>query len=139
GDLKDSYCSLHPARLGGAEQVLIATGAGLTAFDPANGTVLWQYDAPLDQGMTRIVQPTLVGDSDVLLGAGFGAGTQRVRVSRESSGLVPSLVWESKAFSPYFNDQVVHGGHLYGFHGNFFTCVNLDDGKGRWKARGYGN
>ena len=50
-------------------------------------------------------------------------------------------VWPapSRAIRPYYNDLVVHQGHIYGFDNNFFTCVSLEDGKGKWKARGYGN
>jgi len=34
---------------------------------------------------------------------------------------------------------VVAGDYLYGFDGNIFMCVCLDDGKMKWRARGYGN
>jgi hypothetical protein len=48
-------------------------------------------------------------------------------------------VWTTKTFKPYFNDMVVHNGHLYGFDGDFFTCVSLQDGKKKWRKDGYGN
>jgi outer membrane protein assembly factor BamB len=133
-----SYCSPQPALLGGAEQVLLATDVGVTALDPARGKVLWEHGWPLDGG-ARIVQPALLGDSDVLLGTGFGTGTRRLRVRREGAGWAAREVWTSRAISPYFNDLVVHKGHLYGFDANFFTCVSLEDGKRAWRARGYGN
>ena len=34
---------------------------------------------------------------------------------------------------------MVHGGHLYGFDNNILTCVSLEDGKSKWKERGYGS
>ena len=48
------------------------------------------------------------------------------------------MVWETKAFNPYFNDFVVHQNNVYGFNTEFFMCVNLDKGKSKWKERGYG-
>ena len=30
-------------------------------------------------------------------------------------------------------------GNNHGRDGNFLTCVSLDNGEGRWRARGYGN
>src|SRR5205823_4551191 len=132
-------CSLQPARLAGVEQLLVATETGLTAFHPTRGDVLWRHDWPLDKDMARIVQPTLVGDADVLLGAGFGFGTRRVHVGREGDGWTTQEVWTTRAIKPYFNDLVVHQGHVYGFDGNFFTCVSLEDGTAKWRARGYGN
>jgi outer membrane protein assembly factor BamB len=134
-----SYCSTQLSRLAGVDQVLVSTEKGVTAFDPARGTVLWQHDWPLAGGMARVVQPAVVGGSDVLIGTGFGNGTQRVHVSREGDSWKTKEIWWSRTFKPYYNDFVVHQNHLYGFDSNIFVCVNLEDGKVKWKARGYGN
>ncbi len=83
-----------------------------------------------------MIQPALVGDNRVLLGTGFNAGTRLLQVA---PGPAVEEVWTTKAISPYYNDLVVHKGHLYGFDGIFLTCVDLEEGKGRWRARGYGN
>jgi outer membrane protein assembly factor BamB len=137
GDVKDSYCSLHPARLDGAEQLLVVTGVGLTAFEPVGGKVLWQYDWSVRDDFVRVTQPALVGDADVLIGTGFGIGTRRLHVTRDGSAWKADQVWESKAIAPYYNDLVIHKDHIYGFHNQFFTCVSLADGKAKWKERGY--
>ena len=139
GDAKHSYCSLHPARLGGEEQLLIATDAGLTSYQPAKGDVLWHYDWQLSNDMARVTQPTVLDDGDVLIGTGMGIGTRRVKVGHEADHWTTEQVWMTRAIKPYFNDLVIHKGHLYGFDGSFFTCVDLADGKGKWKARGYDN
>jgi outer membrane protein assembly factor BamB len=139
GDGQVSYCSLHPARLGGVEQLILATGEGLTAFTPSRGEFLWRHSWPLGEGMVRAVQPTLLGDSDLLLGTGFGFGTRRLHVGRQENGWVAREVWTSGAIKPFYNDLVVHQGHIYGFDAKFFTCVDLEEGQGRWRARGYGN
>ena len=138
GDGHHSYCSLHPARLGGVEQLLIATDAGLTSYQPAKGEVLWRYDWPLTD-MPRVIQPTVLDDADVLIGTGMGVGTRRVKVGHEGEHWTTQEVWMTRAIKPYFNDLVIHKGHLYGFDSSFFTCVDLADGKGKWKARGYDN
>jgi outer membrane protein assembly factor BamB len=136
-----SYCSTQLSQLGGVEQLVIATNQGMTGFDPAGGKVLWNCSWDLGPDMSRVVQPAVVGSSELLLGTGFGTGTRRVQVTREGDTWTTSDVWPapSRAISPYYNDLVIHKGHIYGFNSNFFTCVNLDDGKAKWKARGYGN
>lgn len=139
GEGQFSYCSPQPARIDGVEQLVIATDRGLTAFHPARGDVLWRHDWVLDGGMARVVQPTRVGDADFLLGTGFGFGTQRVQVRRNGDAWTAKEVWTTRAIKPYYNDLVVHQGHLYGFDHNILTCVNLADGKTKWRARGYGN
>ena len=136
-----SYCSTQLSRVADIDQLVISTDQGLAAYDPAGGRVLWTYDWPLEGQMSRVVQPTRVGDSDFLIGTGFGIGTRRVRVALAGDRWTASEVWPapSRAIRPYYNDLVVHRGHIYGFDGAIFTCVGLDDGKARWKARGYGN
>jgi outer membrane protein assembly factor BamB len=89
--------------------------------------------------MARVVQPAQVGESDFLLGTGFGVGTRRVQVRRDGDAWATHEAWTTRAIKPYYNDLVVHQGHLYGFDHNILTCVSLADGKGKWRARGYGN
>jgi outer membrane protein assembly factor BamB len=137
GEGQNSYCSPQLARLNGVEQVLIATDAGVASFDPANGKVLWKHSWPIE-GMARIVQPALLGN-DVVIGSPFGKGTRRVRLDLSANSWTDQKLWETTAINPYFNDFVIHNGHLYGFEGMFFTCVSLEDGKRKWKERGYGS
>jgi len=84
------------------------------------------------------VQPARIGEGDFLLGTTFNKGTRRLHVSRGQDGWKVEQIWETKAISPYFNDMVIYGNHLYGFNGTFLVCVRLDDGKRCWKERGYG-
>jgi len=133
-----SYCSPHPARLGGVQQVLVTSDFGLSAFHPTSGKVLWEHDWSI-QGMARATQPTVLDESDVLLGTCMGNGTRRLHLTREGDNWPQQEVWATKAISPYYNDLVVHKGHCYGFDGEFLTCVSLADGSKRWRARGYGN
>ncbi|HEV3004013.1 MAG TPA: PQQ-binding-like beta-propeller repeat protein, partial [Pirellulales bacterium] len=138
GEGKQSYCSLQLASLDGVEQLLIATDAGVTAFEPAGGRILWEHEWPTEQ-MARVVQPAVLSDSDVLIGTGFGFGARRLHVAHEGDDWKAEALWTTTAIKPYFNDLVIHDGHLYGFDSYFFTCVNLDGGKKKWRVRGYGN
>jgi outer membrane protein assembly factor BamB len=137
GEAKHSYCSPQLSRLGGVEQVLLTSDAGLTAFDPASGEALWEHAWPM-KGMARVIQPAVLGDNGVLLGTPM-EGTRRLKVGRDKDQWTAETVWTTKAIKPYFNDLVLYKDHLYGFDGNFFVCVGLEDGKGKWRARGYGN
>jgi outer membrane protein assembly factor BamB len=136
-----SYCSTQLSRVGEVDQLLITTDQGLAAYQPAGGKVLWTYDWPLEGGMSRVIQAARVGDSDFLIGTGFGIGTQRVHVTRDGDVWNAKEVWPApiRTIRPYYNDLVIHRGHIYGFDSALFTCVDLEDGKARWKARGYGN
>jgi outer membrane protein assembly factor BamB len=140
GDGKLSYCSTHPANIHGVEQVLIATDEGVSAFDPSSGNLLWQHSWPTtEQQIARVTQPTVVNPADVLIGTGMGVGTRLIRLSKVGSVLKDDTIWTTKDIKPYFNDLVVFKGAIYGFDGPFFTCVGMEDGKAKWRERGYGS
>ncbi len=133
-----SYCSTQLSKVCGVDQLLISTDAGLSAFEPVTGKVLWQHAWPTEQ-IARVVQPAVISDTDILIGTGMGVGTRRVHVEHEGETWNTKEVWTVRTFKPYYNDFVVSEDHAYGFDGNIFICVDLADGKVAWKARGYGN
>jgi outer membrane protein assembly factor BamB len=139
GEGQFSYCSPHLAKFDNTEVILITTDTGLTAIHPTKGTVVWKHSWPI-QDMARIVQPTLLKDNDVLIGTGMGIGTRRIHVAKDGDEWTTKEIWTSKAIKPYFNDLVIYENHLYGFDSDgIFTCVSLDNGKTRWRERGYGS
>jgi outer membrane protein assembly factor BamB len=139
GDLGHGYCSPQLATLAGVEQVLAVGEAGLAGFDPVRGEQLWFHDWAPQKGAARVVQPTVVSPTDVLIGTGFGIGTRRVRIGRQGKAWTDEEQWTTQKIKPYYNDVVLHAGHVYGFDSNIFTCVAVEDGAGKWRARGYGN
>ena len=136
-----SYSSLQRVRLHDVDQLLIATGDGVSSFVPQDGTVLWSHAWQVPGG-ARIVQPVVTPDQGVLLGTGFGMGVRRLAVDRRAEG-VPGWqareLWTSRGMKPYYNDFVLHGEHLYGFDGRILACLDLETGERRWKGGRYGN
>jgi outer membrane protein assembly factor BamB len=133
-----SYCSTQLATIDGVEQLLMISEMGIFALNPETGAILWQHEWP-SEGAARVVQPALIGKSDILIGTGMGIGTRRISVKHVGDKWESTEGWTSRAFKPYYNDFVVSGEYLYGFDGSIFMCVNLDDGSIKWRTRGYGN
>jgi outer membrane protein assembly factor BamB len=132
-----SYSSPHLATIGGVAQVLLLTDAGATSVAPADGSVLWKHSWP---GFTAL-QPALTADGGVLIttsSAAGGIGTRRLAVAHGAGGWTAEEVWTSTGLKPYFNDFVVHGGHAFGFDGGILACIDLQDGKRKWKGGRYG-
>jgi outer membrane protein assembly factor BamB len=129
------YSSPHLATIDGSKQVLFTNAAGVTAFAPETGKKLWNFK--LGEG-TRIVQPAVIQNADLLVGDGEGKNIRRIAVTHESSKWDAKERWTSIGLKPYFNDFVVHNGYAYGFDGAYISCIDLNDGAKKWKGGKYG-
>jgi outer membrane protein assembly factor BamB len=133
-----SYSSPHLTAIGGVEQVLLLSDAGLTSVSPGSGEVLWEHTWP----GASIVQPAFTSEGDVLVstaGMSGGIGIRRLAPTHDASGWTTTERWTSNGLKPYFNDMVVHKGHAYGFDGSILACIDLEDGRRKWKGGRYGN
>jgi outer membrane protein assembly factor BamB len=132
------YSSPQLATIGGVTQVLLLTGDGAIGVDPADGKLLWKHAWPGDS----IVQPAVTTDGDVLIGSGSGlseVGLRRISIMHGPGGWTAEERWTSNALKPYFNDFVIHQDHAFGFDGSLLACMDLKDGKRKWKGGRYGH
>jgi len=135
----DGYSSPQLFTIDGVAQVLQLSSQGAVSVAPADGSLLWQY--PWHSG-PRIVQPALISNGDLLIsasGAGGGANMRRLAVIHKPGAWTLEERWTSVGLKPYFNDFVVHDGHAYGFDGSILACIDLQDGKRKWKGGHYGS
>jgi outer membrane protein assembly factor BamB len=135
----DGYSSPQLFTIDGVPQILLMSAHGAASVAPADGTVLWEYAWLSD---TRIVQPAITSDGDVLMiamTAAGGTGIRRVAVSHGPDGWAVAERWTSAGLKPYFNDFVVNDGHAFGFDGSILACIDLKDGQRKWKGGRYGN
>ncbi len=134
----DGYSSPHLLTIDGIAQVLLMDGDGATSVAPADGGLLWEHPWP---GGSRIVQPALTANGDILISAGEesgGSGLRRITVVQGAGGWTVDERWTSMGLKPYFNDFVVHKGHVFGFDRSIMACVDVEDGKRTWKGGRYG-
>src|SRR5262245_30124034 len=135
---RGGYSSPQLATIGGVAQILLLNGEGAISVDPSGGKLLWKYEWNID----GIVQPSVITGADVLIGSGSGlaaVGLRRVAGVRGPGGWAVEVRWTSNGLKPYFNDFVVHKGHAFGFDGNMLACIDLKDGKRKWKGGRYGH
>jgi outer membrane protein assembly factor BamB len=135
---RGGYSSPHLAKIDGVAQILLLNGDGAIGVDPSDGKLLWKHEWNGD----GIVQPYVIAGADVLIGSGSGlaaVGLRRVAVARGPGGWAVEERWTSNGLKPYFNDFVVHKGHAFGFDGSMLACVDLKDGKRKWKGGRYGH
>jgi outer membrane protein assembly factor BamB len=132
-----SYSSPHLIDVNGSPQIVLLAGAGATGVSPKDGSVLWRYP----WSGTPMVQPTMLPGGDILVTTADmmgGLGIKRLSVARDGEGWKVEERWTSNGLKPYFNDYVVHEGHVYGYDGSILACVSLEDGTRKWKGGRYG-
>ena len=131
-----SYSSPQLSRIAGVDSVPVLTDQGLELYDPADGSVVWSYEWPVNN--YRALQPLVVDDSTLLVSTGQGVGTRRLDLRRDGLGIQAEERWTSRSMKPDFNDYAVHRGALYGFDPNILASVDLETGERNWKGGRYG-
>jgi outer membrane protein assembly factor BamB len=128
------YSSPQLVTLNGVQQVVLLNSNGALSVSPADGKLLWEHKW---EGVP-IVQPGVTPNGDLLVSVSESSGLRRLGVAQGSGGWTVQERWTSEDINPWFNDFVVHNGYAYGFNGSSLVCVNLEDGKLKWKGKRYG-
>ena len=133
------YSSPHILTIQGVPQILLLDAKGATSVSPSTGAPLWNVTVTSGGMAAPIVQPAMTADGDVLISAGDISGLHRFAVTNGPGGWSAASRWSTNGLKPYFNDFVVHKGHAYGFDGSLLACIDVADGKRKWKGGRYGN
>jgi hypothetical protein len=83
----------------------------------------------------------MASDGDILINTIAGTGGQGIRrlaIVKKADQWTVQERWTSNGLKPYFNDFVVHNSHAFGFDGSILSCIDLADGKRKWKGGRYG-
>ncbi len=133
-----SYSSPQLLSIDGVPQILLMTSTGATSVALADGKLLWNHSWPSD---TRIMQPAVAAEGELMISVGDGmggSGMRRIAVKQGSSGWTTEERWTSEDLISNFNDFVIHNGHAFGFDYGTVACIDLKDGKRKWKGARYG-
>ena len=133
------YSSPHLVNLHGVPQIVLLDAKGATSVSPSTGARLWNVTLTTSGMAAPIVQPALTADGDLLIAAGDITGLHRIAVTNGAGVWSATSRWSTNGLKPYFNDFVVHAGHAYGFDGSLLACIDVADGKRKWKGGRYGN
>jgi outer membrane protein assembly factor BamB len=104
---------------------------GLTALRPGDGAVLWHRTLEKNWSWET---PVPFGDGRVLLATWNDATALRAPAG---DGQSPETLWTTEDLRAYPSPPVAHEDHLYGFAGDFLTCVRARDGSRAWAEKIY--
>lgn len=128
------YSSPQLVTVNGVPQIVLLRSTGVTSVSLSDGKLLWEHEWP----GVPIVQPGIAPNGDLLISVNQNSGLRRLAVGQGSNGWTTQERWTTEDINPWFNDFVVHNGHVFGFDGSSLVCVNLDDGKLKWRGKRYG-
>jgi hypothetical protein len=132
---KQSYASVQSVTVGGRPLLALLSNEGAHFWEPTTGASVLRYEWP--HGGYRALQPQVLDGDRLLIPTGMGTGTRLVQIVSEGGSLRGEEIWTSRDMKPDFNDLVIHDGHAYGFDNSIFACIDLKDGKRKWKGGRY--
>jgi outer membrane protein assembly factor BamB/enterochelin esterase-like enzyme len=133
GDDAVGYQSPIPATLAGREQIVAVTNSRILGLLPGSGEVLWSHVHTAEDPQDGYATPVLLGDDRFLLTGQEESKAYRVR--KAESGYEVEEVWSTTDLKQSLATPVLYEGHLYGFSGDFLTCVDPSNGEKVWKSR----
>lgn len=117
----------------GGERILLSSGPRrMTALRPADGSVLWSHEHSAEPPFDPTYPQILAFDRDKVL---LTFQDEAVLYRLADGGRGVEEVWRSRGFKKSSAVPVAHGGFLYGFSGQFLTCLDAADGRVVWKSR----
>ena len=136
GAERPSRSSPVAAEIAGVRQLLLRHADkmvnGISGIRISDGAVLWS--ATLPPGFVLDSPLALPGDRILLTTVN---DARLLRVTREGDAWRAETVWDSKELQAGVSPPVFHDGRLYGFEGEFLTCIDAETGRGAWKEKLY--
>ncbi|MCK5146986.1 PQQ-like beta-propeller repeat protein [bacterium] len=136
-----SYAQSSIIHLAGMDQYLYFSPEGLNALDPANGSLCWHHNIPVDNGnhLTPVVQ---CDANHIFVSSQFDSGGGRLLKIESIKNVmsVEELWFDSDLKASCWTDVCI-GDYIYGSSGghnfSFLTAFNWHTGKVAWKKRGH--
>ncbi|HXG09173.1 MAG TPA: PQQ-binding-like beta-propeller repeat protein [Gemmataceae bacterium] len=122
--------------------LIVASTAGITAYNPSNGSEVWNFTWSFPGMALRTVGSPLYHQGLVFACAGDGSGLRHmIAVKADGRGDVSKthLAWENrdKSLLPYVPTILARGGHLYYITDTIglAVCMEAKTGKVVWSER----
>lgn len=137
GDDNTNYQTPVLLRVAGRDHLVAAGDKTLLAVDPADGRRLWEHahggDASPIGALSMV--PVPAGEGRLFL-KNATETTAMVRVSAKDDGtFAVEETWKAPVLRQTYGIAAYHDGHLYGFNGRIFTCVDAATGALKWRSR----
>jgi len=136
GNQQISYASPIEATLDGQRQIVSVNESTVSGHAIDDGSVLWEADWPgSSNGGANCSNPVVYGDDGILLGKGYGGGSQRLRINHAApfENRV-EVVWaDGRVLKTKFTNAVLDGDYAYALSDGTLECVDLQIAEKLWR------
>ncbi|MGD9723522.1 MAG: PQQ-binding-like beta-propeller repeat protein [Pirellulales bacterium] len=132
GTAKAGYASPDLVTLGGVRQVLLFDAGGLAAFDATDGRELWRTPWKSDFDINA-AQPVVLADDRVFISS--ASGSALLEIKHEADTWDVRQIWKTPRMKCGYACPIAYQGFVYGIDENILACLDLADGKIKWKER----
>ena len=123
----------------GTPELIVASTAGITSYDPLNGTEHWSWTWKFDGMALRTVSSPVAAGGLVLATSGDGSGlrhTVAVKTGGKGDVTQTNLAWQNKKNFPYVPSLLVRGPYVYFINDKgIAACHSLKNGSAVWSER----
>ncbi|HEV3236536.1 MAG TPA: PQQ-binding-like beta-propeller repeat protein, partial [Gemmataceae bacterium] len=124
---------------GAPKELIVASTAGITCYDPKEGKTKWSYTWSFDGMPLRTVASPIASQGLIFSNAGDGSGDRHmiaVKANGEGDVTKTNLAWENKKSFPYVPTLLAQGDYLYYIADNGFAgCCVATTGESVWHER----
>ncbi len=142
GDDQIAFASPTLATVSGVRQILSVNEKTVSGHDPETGKLFWSFPwEGLSTQNANNSQPIAVDGNRVFVSKGYTGGSALVEVDCDDAGKWSTKpIWaDSKSMKTKFTNAIVRDGYVYGLSDGTLECIQLADGKRRWKHGRYGH
>jgi outer membrane protein assembly factor BamB len=118
--------------------LVVASTAGITAYDPETGNVHWNCDWPFDRKPLRTVASPVEGAGLIFANAGDGDGSRDLIAVRPGKKGVKDgeIVWQERKSFPYVPTLLTYGKYLFSVNdAGIAACHVAATGERVWNER----
>jgi outer membrane protein assembly factor BamB len=126
-------------RNGAPPEVLVASTAGLAAYDLASGSETWKWSWTSNDKQLRTVATPIISQGMAFVTGGNGPGDRHavaVRLDGQGDVSKTNTVWETRKLLPYVPGMLARGDYLYFVNDDGIAgCYEARSGKSVWTQR----
>jgi len=103
-----------------------------------SGRALWEvpWETSYD---VNAATPIIVPPDRLFVASGYGVGGALLQLEVVDDEVTVRELWRTSEMKNQFSTSVLVRGHLYGFAGSIFMCIEASTGERAWRSRGFGH